>query len=43
MVWNLADTVNGLMLIPNLIGILILNNKVIKLKKLYFINIESKK
>lgn len=42
-VWNLADTVNGLMLIPNLIGILILNNKVIKLKKLYFINIESKK
>lgn len=42
-VWNLADTVNGLMLIPNLIGILVLSNKVIKLKKEYFININSSK
>lgn len=35
-VWNLADTVNGLMLIPNLIGIIFLGNKVVKLSKEYF-------
>jgi len=36
LVWNLADTVNGLMLIPNLIGVLVLGNKVVKLSKEYF-------
>ena len=36
LVWNLADTVNGLMLIPNLIGVLILGNQVVKLSKEYF-------
>lgn len=36
LVWNLADTVNGLMLIPNLIGVLLLGNKVVKLSKEYF-------
>lgn len=35
-VWDLADTFNGLMIIPNLIGILILGNEVVKLKKDYF-------
>ena len=35
-VWDLADTVNGLMLIPNLLGLLILSNKVVKLKKDFF-------
>ena len=35
-VWNLADTANGLMAIPNLIGILWLSGKAIKLKKEYF-------
>lgn len=36
LVWNLADTVNGLMLIPNLLGLVILSNKVIKSKKEFF-------
>ena len=33
--WDLADTFNGLMIIPNLIGILLLSNEVVKLKKEY--------
>lgn len=37
-VWDLADTFNGLMIIPNLIGILLLSNEVVKLKKEYFYN-----
>lgn len=36
LVWNLADTVNGLMLIPNIIGVLILGKQVVKLSKEYF-------
>lgn len=36
LVWDLADTVNGFMAIPNLLGILILSNLVIKQKKEYF-------
>ena len=35
-VWDLADTFNGLMIIPNLIGLLILSNEVVKEKKAYF-------
>ena len=34
--WDLADTINGLMIIPNLIGLLLLSNQVVKLKKEYF-------
>lgn len=34
--WDLADTCNGLMIIPNLIGLLLLSKEVIKLKKEYF-------
>lgn len=34
--WDLADTINGLMIIPNLIGILLLSGGVVKLKKEYF-------
>lgn len=34
--WDLADTFNGLMIIPNLIGILLLSGEVVKLKKEYF-------
>ena len=34
--WDLADTVNGLMIIPNLIGLLLLSGQVVKLKKEYF-------
>ena len=36
-VWNIGDTLNGLMAIPNIIAILWLSNKVINLKKEYFI------
>lgn len=36
LVWNLADTVNGLMLIPNLIGVIFLGKEVVKLSKEYF-------
>ena len=37
--WDLADTINGLMIIPNLIGLLLLSNEVVKLKKDYFRNV----
>ncbi len=33
--WDLADTFNGLMIIPNLIGIILLSNEVIALEKSY--------
>lgn len=39
-VWDLADTFNGLMIIPNLIGIMLLSNEVVKLKKEYFAKIK---
>ena len=35
-VWNLADTLNGLMAIPNLIGLLVLSPMIFKLTKEYF-------
>jgi len=34
--WDLADTINGLMIIPNLVGLLLLSGQVVKLKKDYF-------
>lgn len=34
--WDLADTFNGLMIIPNLIGLVFLSSEVVKLKKEYF-------
>ncbi len=34
--WDLADTINGVMIIPNLVGLLLLSNQVVKLKKEYF-------
>ncbi len=34
--WDLADTFNGLMIIPNLIGLILLSNKVIKSKDEFF-------
>ena len=37
--WDLADTINGLMIIPNLVGLLLLSNEVVKLKKDYFRNV----
>lgn len=35
-VWDLTDTLNGLMMIPNLIGLVILANQVAQMKKEYF-------
>ena len=37
--WDLADTINGMMIIPNLVGLLLLSNEVVKLKKDYFRNV----
>ena len=34
--WDIADTINGLMIIPNLIGILLLSKEVLELKNDYF-------
>lgn len=36
LVWGIADTLNGLMMIPNLVGLLALSGVVIKLTKEYF-------
>lgn len=35
-VWDLADTFNGLMIIPNLIGLILLSREVVAIKKEYF-------
>ncbi len=43
LVWDLADTVNGFQAIPNLIGLLILSNLVIKESKKYFKGKKEKK
>ena len=40
-VWDLADTFNGLMIIPNLIGILLLSKEVAKIKDNYFTDITN--
>lgn len=37
-VWNLSDTLNGLMALPNLIGLLVLSPLVFKVTKEYFAN-----
>ena len=34
--WDLADTFNGLMIIPNLIGIIFLSNEAVKMKNDFF-------
>lgn len=36
LVWNLADTVNGFIAIPNIIGLFVLSGQVIKMKKDFF-------
>ena len=41
--WAIADTLNGLMAIPNLIALLLLSPVVIKLTKEYFQNVKAKK
>ncbi len=37
-VWDLTDTLNGCMMIPNLIGLLFLSPEIVKLKKEWFAN-----
>lgn len=39
--WDLADTFNGLMIIPNLIGLILLSNQVVKMKD-DFLNKDAK-
>lgn len=39
--WDLADTFDGLMIIPNLIGILLLSNEVVSMKKAYFTRLKK--
>ena len=34
--WDLSDTFNGLMMIPNLIGVLVLSGTVVAITKNYF-------
>ena len=41
--WDLADTINGLMIIPNLIGILLLSKQVVTLKRDYFRDVKVTK
>ena len=41
--WNIADTLNGLMAIPNLIAVALLSPVVIKLTKEYFAEVKAKK
>ena len=36
LVWNIADTLNGLMAIPNLIAVIALSGVVVKETKRYF-------
>lgn len=41
--WNIADTLNGLMIIPNLIGLFALSGVVVKETKVYFAGLSDKK
>lgn len=43
LVWDLADTVNGFMAIPNLLGLLFLSGLVVKQKKEFFNKLDKKK
>jgi AGCS family alanine or glycine:cation symporter len=42
-IWSLADTLNGMMAIPNLIGVLVLSRIVFKLTKEFFSSEKAKK
>ena len=43
LLWDIADTFNGLMAIPNLIALLLLSGTVVKLVKDYFNTEHSEK
>ena len=36
LMWNVSDTLNGMMAIPNLVGLLLLSGTVIRLTREYF-------
>ena len=36
LMWNISDTLNGMMAIPNLVGLLLLSGTVIRLTREYF-------
>ena len=42
LVWLIADTLNALMAIPNLIGVLLLSNVIVKETKKYINNLDAK-
>ncbi len=39
--WNIADTLNGLMIIPNLIGLFVLSGVIVRETKAYFANLKE--
>ncbi|MDD5964657.1 MAG: alanine:cation symporter family protein, partial [Oscillospiraceae bacterium] len=41
LVWDISDTLNGLMAIPNLIAVLLLSPVVIKLTKEHFVGLKK--
>ena len=41
--WDLADTCNGLMAVPNLIALIVLSPVVVKLTREYFAQIKEEK
>lgn len=43
LLWNIADTFNGLMSIPNLIALLLLSGTVVKLTKEFFAKVDGRK
>ena len=43
LVWNLSDTLNGLMAIPNLVGLLLLAPMVFKVTREYFDDVDGRK
>ena len=43
LLWGIADTLNGLMVIPNLIGVFLLSGTVFKLTKEYFADVKAGK
>lgn len=42
-VWDIADTLNGLMAIPNFVALFVLSPVVFKLTKEYFANVDKAK
>ena len=41
--WDISDTLNGMMAIPNLVALLLLSGTIIKLTNTYFAKAKAKK